>query len=323
MNRFGKQAFNVAACILNGVKGALNAFPNVPEQGIEFGRVLTGLVGAFGGPEAVAGVEQDLGLPIVADETLVAKDVAIPDLLGEHLSGLSFIQVSRDQVVQHGQAVQRGQHDQFVAEIAQFAGRTVAIACSPSKRAVLLAAFIAQHWNGFGVQQQLFRVAHPQSQQPSLPQSLNPEAQGARTPLKLALVQQFWKQRQVISPHEAHKLRLAWIRNKVLRQHQGHRLAIAEFRLGSWLACQQVLLFSLIPIIHQHVNRRQQVAYGYTRHRRVFLQMSVSLLPSWITLLFWSTAFHITRTSNLPCSFIRPLTSIRSTISAYLQSSTN
>src|SRR5258708_2675995 len=217
MHCFGKQALNVAACVLNSVKGALNAFPNLPEQGIELGRVLGGLIGAFGGPDAVAGVEQHFGLPIVADETLVAEEVAIADLLGQYLSGLTFIQLSCSLVVQYGQVVQRSQHDQFVAEIAHCARRTVAIAGSTSKLAVRLAAFIAQHCNGFAVQQQLLGVVYSQAQQPRLAQPFDQETQRPCPPVKLALVQQFWKHMQVIGPPEAHKLRLAWIGNKVFR----------------------------------------------------------------------------------------------------------
>src|SRR5258708_35503176 len=102
MHGLGKQTLNMATRVLKAMKGALNALPNVLEQGIEFSRILKGLVGAFGGPDTVARVEQDFGLPIATDKALIAENIAIADLLGQYLSSLALSQVSRDQVSSTG-----------------------------------------------------------------------------------------------------------------------------------------------------------------------------------------------------------------------------
>src|SRR5436190_23847230 len=99
LNGFCQEALNVASGVLNAMKSAFDAFTNAVEQPVKFGRVLQGLVSTFGGPDTIAGASLDVGLPLVTEKAFVAKDVAVPDPLQDHFSGLSLVRIGGDQVI--------------------------------------------------------------------------------------------------------------------------------------------------------------------------------------------------------------------------------
>src|SRR5438094_5065354 len=115
LNGLSQKALDVAPGILNTVKCAFDMLTNTVKQLVKFRWVLQGLVSPFGRPDAIASALADVGLPVVTQKALVAKDVAVTDMLQNDLSRCAFISMGGDQVIHHGQTIQRGQHDQFIA----------------------------------------------------------------------------------------------------------------------------------------------------------------------------------------------------------------
>src|SRR5258708_18244417 len=131
LNGFSQEALDIASGILKAVKGAFDVFTNAVEQWVELRRVLQRLVSPFGGPNTITCVLADVGLPVVTDKAFVAKDVTVPDVLQNALSGFTLVGIGCHQVIHHRQALQRGQHDQLVAKIAEITGRAMSIASTP------------------------------------------------------------------------------------------------------------------------------------------------------------------------------------------------
>src|SRR5258707_6243007 len=272
LNGFCQQTLDIASGILKAVKSAFNVFTNAVEQSVKFGRILQRLVGTFGGPDAVARVLADVGLPVVTDKAFVTKDVAVPDVLQNDLGGLTLVDIGCYQVIHHWQAIQRGQHNQLVAVIVEITGRTVSIASTASKRTVALATLITHRWNRFGIQQQAFGVNAPKLAQPLPAQHLYKMPQAACPPIILALIHQFRKLTPVIGSYIAQVLCFSWIRNEILGQHQRHHLTILKFWLGTRFALQKRLTLAYIPVIYQHQDGCQKAYHVYTcRHGSVVL----------------------------------------------------
>src|SRR5258708_40222438 len=78
LNGFRQQALDIASGILKAVKRAFDMFTNAVEQSVKFGWILQRLVGTFGGPDAVACVLANVGLPIGTDKAFINKEVAVP-----------------------------------------------------------------------------------------------------------------------------------------------------------------------------------------------------------------------------------------------------
>src|SRR5260370_3024979 len=129
------------------MKRAFDMLTNAAQQTVKFGRILKGLVGTFSCPDAVASMLTHLGLPGVANKPLITKDVTIFDPLQDDLCGIALISIGAHQIVNYGQAIQSGQHDQFVAEVVQLAGRAMSIGCTACKIAVRLTALVGHDWN--------------------------------------------------------------------------------------------------------------------------------------------------------------------------------
>src|SRR5258706_5393795 len=191
LNGFRQQALDIASGILKAVKRAFDMFTNAVEQSVKFGWILQRLVGTFGGPDAVASVLVNVGLPGVTDKAFVTKDVAVPDMLRNNLSRFALVSIGSHQVIHDWQAIQRGQHNQFIAIIAEIAGRTVPITSTPGKGAVRLAPLITQRRNRLGIQQQAFGVNDPKLAQPLPAQHFYKMPQTPCSPIILALIHQF------------------------------------------------------------------------------------------------------------------------------------
>src|SRR5437868_468843 len=119
VNGLRQETFDVATGILNAVKSTFNVFTDMGEQLVKFGWILQGLVGPFGGPDTISSMLANVGLPIVANKALVAKDVTVTHTLQNDLSRLTLVSIGGYQIIDHWQAIQRGQHDQFVAKVVE------------------------------------------------------------------------------------------------------------------------------------------------------------------------------------------------------------
>src|SRR5271165_4168960 len=119
LNGFCQQTLKIASGILKAMKSVLNMFTHTAQKPVKFGRILEGLVGAFGCPDAIASELAYIRLPIISQKAFVSENVASLNLLQDDLSGLAFISVGGHQVIDKRQAIQSGQHDQFVAKVIQ------------------------------------------------------------------------------------------------------------------------------------------------------------------------------------------------------------
>src|SRR5258708_30634835 len=85
LDGFSQEALNVASSVLNTVKSAFDMFTNMVQQTVKFRRILEGLVSPFGRPNPVARLLAYVGLPVLANKALVAKDVTVPHPLQHNL----------------------------------------------------------------------------------------------------------------------------------------------------------------------------------------------------------------------------------------------
>src|SRR5579871_3520354 len=264
MHGFSQKAFNVAGRVLNAMKSALDMFTNMNEQAVKFRWVLNSLVSSFGSPRAVAGALGHVSLPVVPKEAFVAKDVTIAHVLQDNFRRLALVSIGSNQVIEQWQAIQRGQHDQFVAKVIQIPRSTMSITRLSSKLTVRLTALVAQDRNGFGIHQQLFRCSYAKRTQPLATQHLHQEAQSAGASIVLTWVHLLRELASIIGSHIAHILRLAWKRDEILNQHQRQQLTVAELRLRPGFPFQLPMPCGLVPVIHQHIRDCQNAYLVYT-----------------------------------------------------------
>src|SRR5260370_30041520 len=232
MKGFCQQAFDITTSILDTMESTLNMFTDAAQEAVKFGWIWEGLISPFSRPDAVASLLTHLGLPFVTNEPLVPENVAIFDVLQETLSCIAFIHVGAHQIVKHWQAIQGGQHDQFVAKVVHFARRTMSIGSTPGKIAMRLTAFVAHDWNGLCIHQQTFGVGYPKQGQPGAPQHLDQITQAASASGVLALVYQLRKLAPIIRPYIANILRSPWIRNAILLNLQPHHPPVPHVHLS-------------------------------------------------------------------------------------------
>src|SRR5258708_25325465 len=114
MNGFSQQAFQITPGVLDLVKCSLDALTNSLEQLVKGDRVLLTLVSPFGSPEAIAGALTNTGLPVIAQKAFVTENIAILHPTNHGFGALSLIQISGNQVIDHGPPLQGRQHNQFV-----------------------------------------------------------------------------------------------------------------------------------------------------------------------------------------------------------------
>ncbi len=216
MNRICQQALDIATGILDTMESILNMFTAARRQTVELRWILERLVGAFSRPDAVVGLLSNLGLPCVANDSLVPENVALFDPLQKDIRRIAFIRVGWHQIVHQRQTAQRGQHHQFVAKVVQVAGGTMSIGGTPGKIAMRLTALVTHDRNMLGIYQQTFGIIHPKQCQPCSPQLLNQITQVSRQPIVLALIHQLRKHSSMIGTNIARVLRFAWYSHLLL-----------------------------------------------------------------------------------------------------------
>src|SRR5258706_1116700 len=274
MNRFCQETLDIMPSILNAVKSTFNMLSNTAQKTVKFGWILKHLVSTFGGPDAIAGLLKYSGLPVIPQKAFVTENVAIFDSLQDDLSRLAFIGVGGNQIIDKRHAIQRRQHDQFVAKVVQVAGRAVTIASTARKSAVRFSTLVTQHRDRLRIDQQLFRVVHPKLSQPFSTQHFYQVTQATGATIVLALVNQFRKLAPVIGSDIAQVLRFPWIWYEILGQHQRHHLTILELWLGTRFPPQERLPLAEIPVIYQDQDGCQKAHHVYTCGHRC-------VVPGW------------------------------------------
>ncbi len=248
-HRFGPQVFEMASSVLDFVKHALNPLTDAIEQAVEASGMLDDLVHAFGRDDTITGLVLDLGLPFLAQKAFVTKSLSIGQAAQDGFSGLAFLNIGWDQFLEHGQPIQSGHHDQLVAIVMPLTAGAITIGRAAREVAVFLATLVADHRDRFGIQQKMAAMFDPQLHQPLTPPCFHQQPQPPRSTVKLALIHQLRKHSQMVSSNVAHKLLFPWIRYEVLRQHQRHHLTVTEAGRATDFALQQLLPFTLIPVI--------------------------------------------------------------------------
>ena len=73
---FSKQAFNIAAGILDLMEDTFNSLPDAAKPAIQPRSVLVMLIGASRCPNQIVGLIEDPGLPFQSQEAFVGEEIA-------------------------------------------------------------------------------------------------------------------------------------------------------------------------------------------------------------------------------------------------------